>query len=192
MLSLPCCKCLAKSCVGVKKDTDAELFLCLLHYHLLDDAQQSVMRVLDENEWERQDAEVREKVTNAASDLVLQMMVLQKEDQKKERIKSANDILKNVGSASSSSSSKKPGQMTSILAAIEMKEKAKRSSNSSSSSSLPSDDPNLNPYKRKRGSVANSGLWMTGSNLPTMEALLKEQQGESMPASNESCLSYPV
>ena len=82
--------------------------------------------------------------------------------------------------------------MTSILAAIEMKEKAKRSSNSSSSSSLPSDDPNLNPYKRKRGSVANSGLWMTGSNLPTMEALLKEQQGESMPASNESCLSYPV
>ena len=75
MLSLPCCKCLAKSCVGVKKDTDAELFLCLLHYHLLDDAQQSVMRVLDENEWERQDAEVREKVTNAASDLVLQMMV---------------------------------------------------------------------------------------------------------------------
>ena len=183
MLGLHCCKCRTKSCVVVKKDTDIEQLLCLLHYHLLDDAQkESGFRVLDQHEWEQQDEEVREKVTNAASDLVLQMMELQKEDQRKERIRSANDVLNNIGSsaaaaAASSSSSKKPSQMASILAAMEMKEKAKRSS---SSSSLPSDDPNLNPYKRKRGSVANSGLWMTGTNLPTMEELLKEQEGERL------------
>ena len=158
----------------------------------MDKTKEAVMEVIDDEEFARQDLIVRGKVAEAAVELVLQMMELQKEDQKKERIRTSTEILNNIGSSKKSNLRQKMVEM-----------EKKRNSSSSSSSSGANDDVS-NPHKRIRCSAGNSGLWMTGRDLPSAAQLLKEQQdvlerdreeaeaeGTSIPCSNcSSKLTY--
>ena len=142
----------------------------------------------DDAELVRQNTDVRLKIKDAAADLILQMMALQKQDQQKERIHAASSVIKNIGSS-------KRSNMDVVMAAVEAKEREKRKGKTGEDED--DDGDALNPYKRKRGSTANSGLWITGKDLPSAQLMLQQHQealeierreaeasGDNIPCSN--------
>jgi len=144
----------------------------------------------DDAEWARQNAAVRSKVQDAAADLILEMMEFQKQDQQRERIEANSSVIKSI------SSSRRTTNLRAAMAAVEAKDSERRKERGEAEGDA-DDAAALNPYKRKRGSNAHSGLWITGKDLPSAELLLQQQQealerdrleaeasGDAIPCSN--------